>query len=133
MTEKQLMNDQPASGFTLSPTKQALLKIRELKQQLAEARTQRGDDIAIVSMACRFPRRSSTPEIFWQQLLQGTNQVSEIPGDRWDLDAYFDENPDAPGKMYARHGAFLDDIDQAYRYYHNFRGMRPQSSKLRLF
>ncbi len=96
---------------SLSATKQALLRIRELKQQLAEAERARDEPIAIVSMACRFPRHSDSPESFWQSLLEGRDEVTELPPDRWDLDAYFDADPDAPGKMYARRGAFLDNID----------------------
>ena len=95
----------------LSPTKLALLKIQDLKQQLAEARQDKTGDIAIVSMACRFPRRSSTPEAFWQSLIDGADEVGEIPDDRWDVEAYFDENPDTPGKMYARKGVFLEHLD----------------------
>ena len=95
----------------LSPSKQALLKIRELKQQLAEAQQGKGGPIAVVSMACRFPRRSQTPEQFWQCLLEKTDEVGDIPEDRWDLDAFFDEDPEVPGKMYARKGVFLDNLD----------------------
>ena len=99
---------------SLSPNKQALLKIRELKQQLAEAQEQsssRLEPIAIVSMACRFPRTSSTPEAFWKCLIDQTDEVSEIPEDRWNLPAFHDDDPDVPGKMYARHGVFLDHLD----------------------
>lgn len=103
MTEQA--NDQ------LSPNKLALLKIRELKQLLAEAKQTAGEPIAIVSMACRFPRRATTPELFWQCLMEGTDEVSEIPEDRWDLDAFYDEDPEYPGKMYARQGVFLDHLD----------------------
>jgi acyl transferase domain-containing protein/NAD(P)-dependent dehydrogenase (short-subunit alcohol dehydrogenase family)/aryl carrier-like protein len=98
----------------LSPNKQALLKIRELKQQIAELQKQQPatfEPIAIVSMACRFPRSSSTPEAFWRSLIDQTDEVSEVPDDRWDMDAFYDEDPEVPGKMYARHGVFLDSID----------------------
>ncbi len=95
----------------LSPNKQALLKIRELKQQLAAAQSCTGEPIAIVSMACRFPRRAQTPEAFWRCLLDQTDEVSDIPEDRWDLDAFHDDDPEIPGKMYARRGVFLDNLD----------------------
>ena len=98
------------SGF--SPNKQALLKIRELKQQLADAQSVTDEPIAIVSMACRFPRTSDTPEKYWQSLIEKTDQVSDIPDDRWDQDAFHDDDPDVPGKMYARRGVFLEQIDQ---------------------
>ena len=35
---------------------------------------------------------------------------SELPRDRWDVDAYFDADPAAPGKVCTRWGGFLDDI-----------------------
>lgn len=103
------------SSSSLSPNKQALLKIRQLKQQLAAANRLPADGyepLAIVSMACRFPQRAYTPEQFWECLLKQTDQVSEIPADRWDLAAFYDQDPDVPGRMYARHGCFLDQIDQ---------------------
>lgn len=98
----------------LSPNKQALLKIRELKQQIAELQQQTtaSEPIAIVSMACRFPRSSNTPEKFWQSLIDQTDEVSEIPDDRWDQAAFHDDDPEIPGRMYARHGVFLDSIDK---------------------
>ena len=96
---------------SLSPTKQALLRIRDLKRRLAEAEGKQTEAIAIVSMSCRFPRNSQTPDAFWQSLVNGTDEVSEVPPERWDLDPYYDDDIDAPGKMYARRGAFLDKID----------------------
>ncbi|MCR9201567.1 MAG: SDR family NAD(P)-dependent oxidoreductase [Planctomycetaceae bacterium] len=101
------------SDSSLSANKQALLKIRELKQQLAQAQ-ETGDyePVAIVSMACRFPRHASSPERFWQSLMEQSDETGEVPGDRWDLDAFFDEDPEIPGRMYARRGVFLDQVDQ---------------------
>lgn len=102
--------DTPSADI-LSTTKQALLTIRRLKQQLADAERGQPGDVAIVSMACRFPKQSETPEKFWESLMEGRDEVSEIPADRWDLKAFYDEDPEAPGKMYARHGVFLDRLD----------------------
>jgi acyl transferase domain-containing protein len=96
----------------LSASKQALLKIRELKKQLAQANSFSGEPIAIVSMACRFPRHSNTPEAFWDSLIKQTDQVGDIPDDRWDHDAFHDDDPEVPGKMYARRGVFLEGLDQ---------------------
>ena len=97
------MTDDPRQ---LSTNKQALLKIRELKQQLADAQSNTGEPIAIVSMACRFPRRAQTPEAFWRCLLDQTDEVSDIPDDRWDSEAFHDDDPEVPGKMYARAASF---------------------------
>ena len=43
--------------------------------------------------------------------MSGTDEVGDVPADRWDIDAYFDEDPDALGRMYVRRGAFLDSVD----------------------
>src|SRR5262249_19864884 len=36
----------------------------------------------------------------------------DVPADRWDAAAFYDPDPDAPGKMSSRWGAFLDHIDR---------------------
>jgi acyl transferase domain-containing protein/acyl carrier protein len=69
------------------------------------------EPIAVIGMACRFPG-AATVERFWQLLLQGREAIAEIPPGRWDVDAYFDPDPQVPGKSYSRWGGFLDDVDQ---------------------
>ena len=93
----------------LSTTKRALHEIRILKERVAELQRQQNEPIAITGLGLRFPGGASTPEAFWDLLTQGVDAVTEIPVSRWPVEQYYDSNPDAPGKMYARHGAFLAD------------------------
>jgi acyl transferase domain-containing protein/D-arabinose 1-dehydrogenase-like Zn-dependent alcohol dehydrogenase/acyl carrier protein len=67
------------------------------------------EPIAIVGMACRFPG-ARDPEEFWDALSAGADMIREIPGDRFDINEYYDPDPEAAGKMYTRCGGFLDDI-----------------------
>lgn len=71
---------------------------------------QADEPIAIVGVACRFPGGSNTPEDFWDLLADGIDAVTEIPGDRWNVNRYYDPDPEAPGKMYTRQGAFIDAV-----------------------
>ena len=36
--------------------------------------------------------------------------ITEVPADRWEVDAWYDPNPDAPGKMATRWGGFVDGL-----------------------
>jgi acyl transferase domain-containing protein/NADPH:quinone reductase-like Zn-dependent oxidoreductase/acyl carrier protein len=68
------------------------------------------EPIAIVGVACRFPGGSNTPESFWELLANGVDAVTDIPNDRWNVSRYYDADPEAPGKMYTRQGAFIDNV-----------------------
>lgn len=68
--------------------------------------------IAVIGMACRFPGGANTPEGFWQLLQEGRDAITEIPRDRWDINAYYDADLEASGKMTTRWGGFMSDIDQ---------------------
>jgi acyl transferase domain-containing protein/NADPH:quinone reductase-like Zn-dependent oxidoreductase/acyl carrier protein/SAM-dependent methyltransferase len=70
------------------------------------------EPIAVIGLGCRFPGGATDPESFWRLLRDGVDAITEIPRDRWDIDAYYDPLPDAPGKMYTRHGGFLEDVDK---------------------
>src|SRR5688572_4254983 len=94
----------------LSPLKRALLALDELKARLAASERSKHEPIAIIGMSCRMPG-GATPDAFWEVLREGKSIVREVPRDRWDIDAYYDADPDAPGKMTTRVGAFLDRID----------------------
>ncbi|MDT5019150.1 MAG: hypothetical protein QOD39_5310, partial [Mycobacterium sp.] len=68
------------------------------------------EPIAIVGMACRVPGASDT-DAFWELLSGGIDMIREIPDDRFDINDYYDPDPDAAGKIYTRYGGFLDNID----------------------
>jgi acyl transferase domain-containing protein/SAM-dependent methyltransferase len=99
-------------GAALTPTKRALVEIRQLRAQLAEAKKAWHEPIAIVGMGMRFPGGVHDAESFAKLLWSGGDAVTEIPTDRWSLDAFYAEDPDAVGKMTTRHGAFLEHVDQ---------------------
>ncbi|OXI15941.1 hybrid non-ribosomal peptide synthetase/type I polyketide synthase [Burkholderia sp. AU15512] len=92
--------------------KAALDELRLRRAEIAALRSDRNEPIAVIGMACRFPGRSDTPDAFWQLLDGARDAVTEVPGERWDIDRYYDPDPSAPGKMATRHGAFLERVDQ---------------------
>jgi acyl transferase domain-containing protein/NADPH:quinone reductase-like Zn-dependent oxidoreductase/NAD(P)-dependent dehydrogenase (short-subunit alcohol dehydrogenase family)/acyl carrier protein len=81
------------------------------KPALAPVTPTRADEpIAIVAVSCRFPG-SPNPEAFWDVLVGGIDAIREVPEDRFDIDEFYDPDPDAAGKIYSRFGGFLDGID----------------------
>ncbi|WP_442272970.1 type I polyketide synthase, partial [Streptomyces sp. M-16] len=67
--------------------------------------------IAVVGLSCRLPE-APHPEAFWDNLRAGVDAVGETPKDRWDAEAWYDADPDAPGKAVTRRGAYLDQVDR---------------------
>ena len=70
-----------------------------------------GGPIAIIGVGCRFPGAPNR-EAFWDLLVRGGDAIRETPNDRFDINEYFDPDPEAPGKIYTRYGGFLDAVDQ---------------------
>ncbi|MGB0848789.1 MAG: beta-ketoacyl synthase N-terminal-like domain-containing protein, partial [Thiolinea sp.] len=81
-------------------------------KQAAETVTQNNssEPLAIIGIGCRFPGDVSSPQEFWEFLLQGGNGISEIPAERWNVESFFDPDPNAAGKSYSRWGGFLSDV-----------------------
>ena len=92
--------------------RRAILTIRSLKREVEELRAERQPAIAVIGMSCRFPGGADSPAAFWRMLLEGRDAIVEVPADRWEVDAWYDPDPDAPGKMNTRWGGFLRDIDR---------------------
>ena len=86
------------------------------------------DPIAIIGMSCRFPGGANSVEEFWQLLEQGFDSSIEIPKSRWDVDEYYDPNPEAKGKIVSSKSSFLtvpiDEFDA------EFFGISPREAEM---
>jgi len=91
--------------------KDALKAVDEMRSKLGASERSRTEPIAIIGIGCRFPGGSDTPDSFWRMLRDGTDAVTEIPSSRWDIDEWYDPDPEAPGKIYCRYGSFIDDVE----------------------
>jgi myxalamid-type polyketide synthase MxaC len=99
-------NPQPAKDVMV----RALREIRELKAQLAATRQEQNEPIAVIGLACRFPGAASTPDAYWHLLQEGVNAIRQVPDGRWDVEALYDADPQAAGKMITKMGGFLDHV-----------------------
>ncbi|MEN6498811.1 MAG: type I polyketide synthase, partial [Thermoguttaceae bacterium] len=86
--------------------------LKETQAKLAALERARSEPIASIGIGCRFPGGVESPSAFWQLLSSGGDAVREVPGDRWDVEAYYDPNSGSLGKMHTRWGGFLDEIDR---------------------
>ncbi|MEE2750636.1 MAG: beta-ketoacyl synthase N-terminal-like domain-containing protein, partial [Myxococcota bacterium] len=66
--------------------------------------------IAIVGVSALFPGSTDSGS-FWGDILEGKDLLTDIPDTHWLPEDYYDEDPSAPDKTYAKRGGFLPDID----------------------
>ncbi len=100
-TEQQVVSSQ-----------QVLQTIKEMRNRLEAVNKEKTEPIAIVGVGCRFPGNANDPSSFWHLLHEGIDAVGEVPPGRWDVDAYYDANPDTPGKTYTKRGGYIQQVDQ---------------------
>jgi acyl transferase domain-containing protein len=107
----------------LTPEQRAVLAKR-LQSSPAAARAAGPEPIAIIGLGCRVPGAES-PQEFWQLLTNRVDAITEVPSNRWDVDALFDPNPAAAGKVATRWGGFLRGVEQFDPY---FFGISPREA-----
>jgi len=106
-TDEELRSYLRRAAADLADTRR---RLAEAEGRLAELDTRPHEEIAVVSMACRFPGGVRTPEQLWQLVAGGQEVLDEFPTDRnWDPDLY-DPDPDASGKCTTKVGHFLHDV-----------------------
>ena len=67
-------------------------------------------DLAVVGVSAHFPG-STTADGFWRDILAGRDLISDVPATHWLPEDYYDADPSAPDKTYARRGGFLGKVD----------------------
>ncbi|MFC8129723.1 type I polyketide synthase [Streptomyces sp. NPDC057302] len=76
-------------------------ELHQTQQQLRDLKAAQHEPIAVVSMSCRLPGKTRTPEDLWELVAAGRDAVTGFPDDRaWEI------TEDPP---YAELGGFVDD------------------------
>ena len=104
------MSDFLARISHFSPKRLALLA-DELNDRVAQLEAAQHEPIAIVGIGCRLPGGVDSPDAYWQLLHNGMDAISEVPADRWDIEAWYDPDPHTAGKMSTRWGGFVGAVD----------------------
>ena len=65
--------------------------------------------IAVVGLGALFPG-STDANGMWRDIVAGKDQLTEIPKAHWLIDDYYDADPKAPDKTYARRGGFIPEV-----------------------
>lgn len=98
--------------FTLSKIADriVMLQRKDMVPVYEKVKVDRSKDekIAIVGMGCRFPGGANSIEQFWQMLSGGKDGISDVPKDRWDVEKYYDQDRQTPGKTCNKKGGYLD-------------------------
>jgi acyl transferase domain-containing protein/NADPH:quinone reductase-like Zn-dependent oxidoreductase/acyl carrier protein len=105
------VNTNTESNKNLTPLQRALIAVKDMRARVEAIERAQTEPVAIIGMACRFPGIASDLAGFWHLLDTGSEAVGQVPRDRWDVDAFYDPDPEAPGKMYMREGSFLKSVD----------------------
>lgn len=70
--------------------------------------------IAIIGVGGRFPGEATNPEKLWDMISKGRTALSEVPKDRFNIDAFYHPHAERQGTMNVRGGHFLKDDISAF-------------------
>ncbi|KAI0803710.1 hypothetical protein GGR55DRAFT_691540 [Xylaria sp. FL0064] len=69
--------------------------------------SERSDAIAIIGMGCRYPGGAHSPEELWDLVASSRDTWSEVPNDRFNAQAFYHPDPEAPEAVGQKGGHFL--------------------------
>lgn len=70
--------------------------------------------IAIVGIGGRFPGDAANPEKLWELLCQGRSALSEVPKDRFNIDAFYHPHAERAGTQNFRGAHFMNRAPEAF-------------------
>ncbi len=82
---------------------------QDKKNELIQSRLQEVP-IAIIGMSAIFPE-SKNLQSYWDNIVKEVDCITDVPQSRWNLDDYYDPDPDKEDKTYCRRGGFIPDVD----------------------
>ncbi|KAI2712011.1 hypothetical protein CBS147332_5647 [Penicillium roqueforti] len=89
------------------------IDVSSLEATLSNGPEPTNDPIVIVGMACRLPGGVSSPNDFWEMLVNEQTGQCEIPKERFNADGFFHPEGDRAGVMNTKGGYFLkEDVRQ---------------------
>lgn len=84
------------------------------------------EPIAIIGMSGMMPG-SKDLDVFWQNLVEGKDLISEVPTDRWDWSTYSDIKDSKGKSINCKWGGFMPDVD---KFDAGFFGISPREAEL---
>ena len=102
--------------------KRALFALKDMRAKLDAVEQAKTEPIAIIGMGCRFPG-ANNPDAYWKILDEQLDVIRDVPPERWNIDEYYDPDPNAPGKMYVKKSGFIEHVD---RFEPQFFGISPR-------
>ena len=83
----------------------------DIKLSCKKGSTYKKTDVAVIGMACRFPKADDIHE-FWELLDAKKSGIIEIPKDRWDWSKYYGNPWKEKNKTNVKYGGFIRDLDK---------------------
>ncbi len=69
------------------------------RAETAELHSDKMEPIAVIGLDLKLPQDAATPEGFFEMLRQGRSALTEVPKDRYNLDAFYHPDSDRAGTV----------------------------------
>lgn len=67
------------------------------------------EPIAIIGIGGRFPGEATNPDKLWDLICKGQSAMSEVPKDRFNIDAFYHPHAERQGTMNVRGGHYMQE------------------------
>ncbi|KAL9115277.1 MAG: hypothetical protein Q9187_007346 [Circinaria calcarea] len=67
------------------------------------------EPIAVVGLALRFPQEATSPQSFWQMLMEKRSAMTDVPSDRFNIDAFYREGEHETGVLNVKGAHFIKE------------------------